>query len=170
MAFGLHSPHRKCEVRERELRALLPSTGAPHPMGEMTSPRLWPLKWLLNGGPRAAPGLGSGHTAGRWTSRIKASQDDGTRNHRFSGFSRSAGDTSGRPSVPISWPPFEAPEQQRRSDGQGRRRGGAIDEAPEAINKGFGRHGPRCTARVASFFDEKAPSGITRPPSPRAAP
>jgi hypothetical protein len=33
---------------------------------------------------------------------------------------------------------------------------GDIDEALEAIDKGFGGHGPRCTARAASFFEEEA--------------
>jgi hypothetical protein len=65
-------------VRERELRALLPSTGAPHPMGEMTSPRLWPLKWLLNGGPRAAPGLGTPLAVGRAGSRPAKTTERGT--------------------------------------------------------------------------------------------
>jgi hypothetical protein len=39
-----------------------------------------------------------------------------------------------------------------------------LSEALEVINKGFGGHaGARCTARAASFFEEKASSGITRP-------
>jgi hypothetical protein len=35
-----------------------------------------------------------------------------------------------------------------------------IDGAPApAIDKGFGRHGPRCTARLASFLEEEASWG-----------
>jgi hypothetical protein len=39
---------------------------------------------------------------------------------------------------------------------------GDIDEALEVVNKGFGRHGARCTARMASFLEERASWGFTR--------
>jgi hypothetical protein len=39
---------------------------------------------------------------------------------------------------------------------------GDIDEASGAVNKGFGGHGARCTARAASFVEEEPPWGFTR--------
>jgi hypothetical protein len=56
--------------------------------------------------------------------------------------------------------PLIGPEIMATSRGSGaaapKRRPGtarAIDEALKATNKGFERHGLRCTARVASFFE-----------------
>jgi hypothetical protein len=40
---------------------------------------------------------------------------------------------------------------------------GGIDEALTAVDKGSGRHGARCTARLASFLEKKASWGLQGP-------
>jgi hypothetical protein len=40
---------------------------------------------------------------------------------------------------------------------------GNIDKALTVADKGFLRHGARCTARLASFYEGGASFGITRP-------
>jgi hypothetical protein len=112
-----------------------------------------PLKWLLNGSSRAtAPGPGVP------LDEPDRDHDERMRRPRFSRVPQR------RHRRPLVGPDIMVTLRGPRTVAPKRRPGttGDIGKALTAIDKGFVRHGARCTAKLASFCEGEASFGITR--------